>query len=190
MMERNASAITLRAACYGRPKHDGSTVSFRMLALFLIFLTPVLVNNHRAEAASDDYLKAIDAEGQRLEPLGQAKKEQEMLMRGAALAPAKESSKKKESHRARTKTVQKKSEQTAATPALAPASAIPASVSFQEFERSLSSNFPGSYALYSILSPPEKEAVFGEYQNAKTGATIRFLPAITKIIAYSSKGGK
>ncbi|MCR4348217.1 MAG: hypothetical protein NUV55_13605 [Sulfuricaulis sp.] len=190
MMGRNTLVVTLRTVCHGRPKHDEFTVFFQLLALFLLFLTFTLISHHRAEAASDDYLKAIDAEGQRLEPLGQAKKEQEILMRGAAPAPATESSKKKGSHRAKTKTVQKKSENTAATPAPAPASVIPASTSFQEFERSLSSNFPGSYALYSMLSTPEKEAVFGEYQNAKTGGTIRFLPAITKIIAYSSKRGK
>lgn len=186
MMGRNAPVVTLRAACHGRTKHDELTVFLRLLTLFLIFLTFALINSHRAEAASDDYLKAIDAEGQRLEPLGQAKKEQEILMRGAATAPVKESPKKKESHRTKTKTAQKKPEKPAVSPAPAPAPAAPASVSFQEFEHALSSNFPGSYALYSVLNAQEKEAVYTEYQNAKAGGTSRFLPVVTKIISITT----
>lgn len=125
-----------------------------------------------AANASDDYVKFIEAEGNRLEFLGQAKKEQEMLLRNVP-TPAKASPISK-----------------AATPkhaVKAPPAPPSASVTQQEFEKSLRESLPGSYKLYTLFEAHEKESVFREYENAKTEGTIRFLPAVTKILSLTSR---
>jgi len=132
-----------------------------------------------AQAAPDTYLDAINAEGDRLEVLGQAKKEHELLMRSA---PASKES-------AKSRTAQKK--QVKATPApvtsTAPASAsASSSVTNQEFEQALRKNFPGSYALYSLLDPKQQEAVFNEYEQSSSDGPARFLPVVTKIISFTT----
>jgi len=127
--------------------------------------------------AADSYLDAINAEGDRLEVLGQAKKEQELLMRGAP--PSKES--------AKSKTAQKK--QVKATPATAPSATsarAPGSATNQEFEQALRKNFPGSFALYSLLEPKQQEAVFNEYEQSSSEGPARFLPVVTKIISFTT----
>lgn len=152
------------------------------LFLLLILTTPW---SHRAHAASDDYLKAIDAEGNRLEFLGQAKKEQEMLMRDTP--QVKDGQKPRAAQK---KTVK-------AAPASVPSSspdfatsATRTAASRAEFEQALKKNFPGSFALYSLLEPQEKEAVFNEYENVKSEGAIRFLPAVSKIILFNSMANK
>ena len=133
----------------------------------------------RAQAA-DDYLKAIEAEGNDLEFLGQAKKEQEMLMRSTP-PRAKPAPKPKAAAPAPKPTAR------ASATAPAPSTSSTDSVTQPEFERALRGSFPGSYALYSLMEPKEKESVFREYKEADSEGTIRFLPAVTKIISLSGK---
>jgi hypothetical protein len=113
--------------------------------------------------AADDYLKAIEAEGNKLEYLGKARAEEQALRQQA---PA--------------------DKPVAAKPvAMAPAStASPASI--QAFEQSLRQQFPASYALYSLLEPKEREAVYAEYQKSRSEGLGRFLPVVSKIIAFSA----
>lgn len=159
-----------------------STVAAKALLPVFLLLILAVPFNRQACAASDDYLKAIDAEGNRLEFLGQAKKEHEMLMRSTS--PARDGQKPG--------TAQKKTARTtsAAVPAPSPDIASRTAVSRAEFEQALKKNFPGSFALYSLLEPQEKEAVFHEYENANSGGTIRFLPAVSKIISFNSMANK
>lgn len=133
----------------------------------------------RAHAA-DDYLKAIEAEGNQLEFLGQAKKEQEMLMRSTP-PRTKPTPKPKAAAPAPKQTAR------ASATAPAPSTASPDSVSQIEFEKALRKSFPGSYALYSLMEPKEKDSVFREFKEADSEGTIRFLPAVTKIISLSGK---
>ncbi len=135
----------------------------------------------RAHAA-DDYLKAIEAEGDQLEFLGQAKKEQEMLMRSTP-PRAKPAPKPK----AAAPVQAPKQTARASATAPAPSTSSPDSVTQPEFEKALRGSFPGSYALYSLMEPKEKESVFREYKEADREGTIRFLPAVTKIISLSGK---
>lgn len=142
---------------------------FPLLILATLLGYPVL-------AASDDYLKAIEAEGDRLEFLGQAKKEHEMLMRVAPQA----------------KVSQKPTAAQKKTAKAAPATDAATRTSSEraEFELALRKSFPGSFALYSLLEPQEKEAVFNEYERSNSEGTIRFLPAVTKIISFNSTANK
>ncbi len=135
----------------------------------------------RAHAA-DDYLKAIEAEGDQLEFLGQAKKEQEILMRSSP-------PRTKPTPKPKAAAPVHAPKQTARTSVTAPApsTASSESVSQLEFEKALRGSFPGSYALYSLMEPKEKESVFREYKEADSEGTIRFLPAVTKIISLSGK---
>ena len=155
-----------------------STISALTAALLGFSFTPG-AGISRAHAA-DDYLKAIEAEGNELEFLGQAKKEQELLMRSTT-PRSKQTPKPKAAAPAPKQTVR--------TSVTAPASstAAPDSVSQTEFEKALRGSFPGSYALYSLLEPKDKESVFREYREADSEGTIRFLPAVTKIISLSGK---
>lgn len=126
-------------------------------------------------AGKDGYLDAIEAEGNRLEFLGKAKKEQEMLLRHTQ-APASTLAKP----------------QAAIPPNSTPAPATTAgpAVTQVQFERVLKERLPGSFALYDLLEQREKEAVFREYASAKSEGTIRFLPAVNKIIALTSASNK
>ena len=155
-----------------------STISALTAALLGFSFTPG-AGISRAHAA-DDYLKAIEAEGNELEFLGQAKKEQELLMR---------STPPRSKPAPKPKAAAPAPKQTVRTSVTAPASstAAPDSVSQTEFEKALRGSFPGSYALYSLLEPKDKESVFREYREADSEGTIRFLPAVTKIISLSGK---
>lgn len=144
-----------------------------VLVLGLYSATDNGISPVRADS-SDDYLKAVEAEGDHLEFLGQARKEQEMLMRSAPRPVTASPRHKADAPK-----------QTAKAPP-ATASAPPVSVSQRDFEMSLREHFPGSYALYTILEPREREIVFREYANARTEGTIRFLPAVSRLIALSS----
>lgn len=130
--------------------------------------------------AADDYLKAIEAEGDQLEFLGQAKKEQEMLMRSTP-PRTKPTPKPKAAAPAPKQTAR------ASATAPAPFTASSDSVSQLDFEKALRGSFPGSYALYTLMDQKEKESVFREYKEADSEGTIRFLPAVTKIISLSGK---
>lgn len=154
------------------------TISVLTAALLGFNFTPG-AGISRAHAA-DDYLKAIEAEGNELEFLGQAKKEQELLMRSTP-PRAKPAPKPRAAAPAPKPAVK--------TSITSPASstAAPDSVSQTEFEKALRGSFPGSYALYSLLEPKDKESVFREYREADSEGTIRFLPAVTKIISLSGK---
>ncbi len=130
-------------------------------------------------AGKDSYVEAIEAEGNWLEFLGQAKKEQELLVRRTK-TPARVSPKPRSVSPAQTA-------KALSTPASA---ASASSVTQEQFEHLLRESFPGSYALYSMFEPRDKEAVYREYEDAKTQGTIRFLPAVNKIIALSSLSNK
>lgn len=127
----------------------------------LVFL---LVPASPAAVAGDPYLDAINAEGDRLETLGQAKKEEELLRRGAP--PANRTP----------------------GPALTarPASIAPGVKSAMDFENVLHENFPGSFALYAVLDSKEKESVFSEYQKSRSDGPGRFLPVVSKIITLTT----
>jgi hypothetical protein len=101
--------------------------------------------------AADDYLTAIEAEGNELEFLGQAKKEQEMLLRSAPAKP-----------RAAPKPKVSSPKQASVQTAKAPSAAPPDSMTQAEFEKVLRGKFTGSYALYAVLGQSEKESVFRE----------------------------
>lgn len=107
--------------------------------------------------ASDPYLAAINAEGNRMESLGRARQEQDALVR---------------QHRG-------------AAPA-ARSTAAATVTSQQQFEDMLRTNFPGSYALYSIMTPAEQQEVYGEFQKKDVEGTARFIPVVVKIIAITS----
>lgn len=155
-----------------------STISALTAALLGFSFTPG-AGISRAHAA-DDYLKAIEAEGNELEFLGQAKKEQELLMRSTP-PRSKPAPKPKAAAPAPKQTAR------ASATAPSPSTAASDSVSQMEFEKALRKSFPGSYALYSLMEPKEKESVFHEYKEADSEGTIRFLPAVTKIISLSGK---
>lgn len=159
-----------------------STILAKTLLPIFLLLILAAPWSQRVHAAPDDYLKAIDAEGNRLEFLGQAKKEQEMLM---SVAPrAKESQKPKVAQKKMAKAAP------ASVPTSPPDFASRTAASHAEFEQALKKNFPGSFALYSLLEPQEKEAIFREYDNANSEGTIRFLPAVSKIISFNSMANK
>lgn len=136
-----------------------------------------------AQAAQDAYLDAINAEGDRLEVLGQAKKEQELLMRSAP--PSKESTKSKTAQKRQVKATPAPALSAAPTPSKATTSAS-SSVTNQEFEQALRKNFPGSFALYSLLEPKQQEAVFNEYEQSSSEGPARFLPVVTRIISFTT----
>ncbi len=117
---------------------------------------------------SNDYLKAINEEGSRLESLGKAREERAKLeKRMAKAAPA------------------------AKPPAKAPEKALAAAAQPAEdrgaFERRLQTEFPGSYALYSMLATDEKSQIFDEYQKSNAEGASRFFPVVNKIIAMSTR---
>lgn len=128
-------------------------------------------------ASQDDYTAAIEAEGNRLEYLGKAKREHEMLMRQTPTAGA---------PKRNAPSPHPTASKLPAPPAASAAATTP--VTKSQFESALHERLPGSYALYEMLEPAERDAVFREYENAGTEGTIRFLPAVNKIIALSSKG--
>lgn len=115
-------------------------------------------------ASPDPYLAAINAEGNQLESLGRAKQEQDTLMRQHQAPAAK-----------------------AATAAPVRRAAVPAAVTTQQqFEDTLRKNFPGSYALYSIMNSEEQGEVYAEFQKKDVEGSARFIPVVVKIIAITS----
>jgi len=113
-------------------------------------------------AGPDPYLSAINAEGNRLESLGKAKQEQETLLRL-------ESAEKK---------------QAKPVPPAKPAAGTTVSAKF--FEDELQRSFPGSYALYSLMDPSEKQQVLAEYQQKYSEGAGRYIPVIKKIIVITN----
>lgn len=110
----------------------------------------------------DDYTREIMAEGSRLETLGEAHREREILEKSMAKSrPA------------------PKPEKAAVT--VAPKETDAA------FEANLRATFPASFALYSLLTPEEKTAVRAEYDQSTSPGAARFHPVVSKIIAFSTK---
>jgi hypothetical protein len=146
------------------PVHNGrSTGSSRpghtravLLVTAILSVAPLPV------PAADDYLKAIEAEGNKLEYLGKAREEEQALRQQIPVAK----------------------------PMAKPASTAPVSATtpatMQAFEQSLRQQFPASYALYSLLDPKDREAVYTEYQKSRSEGLARFLPVVSKIIAFSA----
>ena len=126
-----------------------------------------------AAGAPDPYLQALDAEGDLLESLGKAKQEQETLMRQVAAEKAPASSRTAPAPVARS----------------VPASSAP-TLNMQGFESTLRQNFPGSYALYSLMDQSEKDLVYAEYQKKKGEGNARFIPVVMKIIAVTNASSK
>lgn len=126
------------------------------IAATVLILGALPLCGHAAKGA-DPYLQAINAEGDRLESLGKARQEEEQLRRQV----------------------------TVAKPA-APKAAVAAPVTQQQFEGELRSSFPGSFALYSLMSADEKQVVFSEYQKKNAEGSARFIPAVVKIISITN----
>jgi hypothetical protein len=133
------------------------------LAVLVILLAPPPV------VAGDPYLDAINAEGDRLETLGQAKKEEELLRREAPAAAA--------TNRTPGPALAARTKGTGAAPGVKSA---------MDFENVLHENFPGSYALYAVLDNSEKESVFNEYQKSRSDGPGRFLPVVSRIITLTT----
>lgn len=131
-------------------------------ALFAV-LAFVGAIDSRCAYAANDYLKAIEAEGNQLEPLGIARKEEEALRRQQDAAAK------------------------LATPK--PAASAPRAGADEQraFEDELRRAYPGSFALYVSMTPKDKQAVYAEYRNSRYQGVTRFLPVITKIISISAQ---
>lgn len=71
-------------------------------------------------------------------------------------------------------------------PVAQPAAAKPAATDQAAFERELNTEFPASYALYSLMSPDERAKVYAEYQQSRTRGAARFFPVLNRIIALST----
>lgn len=113
--------------------------------------------------AADDYLSAIEAEGNRIEFLGKARQEEEAVRR---------------------------LQQSSATPAPASPATVPATTaptSMRRFEEELRAQFPGSFALYSLMDQKERELVYAEFGKSKVSGAARFLPVVSKIIAITTQ---
>jgi len=114
-----------------------------------------------AAKGNDPYLQAINTEGNRLESLGKAQKEREQLERLQSV----------------------KKNESATAPAM---NATATSTNIQGFETALRDNFPGSFALYSLMTSAEKGQVYSEYQKKKSDGIARFIPVVMKIIAITN----
>lgn len=115
-----------------------------------------------AANAADDYLSAIEAEGNRIEFLGKARQEEEAVRR-----------------------LQQSNAPVAAPAAAAQAKAAPASM--RGFEEELRAQFPGSFALYSLMDQKEREMVYAEFGKSKATGAARFLPVVSKIIGITTQ---
>jgi hypothetical protein len=129
---------------------------------YALALCMTLLAGSRAYAA-DDYLSAIEAEGNRIEFLGKARQEEETVRRlqQTNAAPA------------------------STTPSTAQAKLAPASMS--GFEDQLRAQFPGSFALYSLMDTKERELVYAEFGKSKSTGAARFLPVVSKIIGITTQ---
>lgn len=124
-------------------------------------------------APADDYTREIMAEGGRLETLGQAQREREKLEKSMAKS------------RPAPSTARKAAAAPAPTPA--PAAAPAPKESQAAFETKLREAFPASFALYSLLTPEEKNTVRAEYDQTDSPGAARFHPVVSKIISLSTK---
>lgn len=122
---------------------------FPAVALLALFAAPPV-------QAGDAYLDGLKAESSKLEQMGRARKEQEMLERQAH-EPARA--------------------------AAAPVKPEPAPVGFVEFEKGLQ-NYPAGAGLYEKLDKKARQAVFAEYLKAD-GQNRRYSAAIKKTIELS-----
>lgn len=116
-----------------------------------------------AAHGADDYLSAIEAEGNRIEFLGKARQEEEAVRR------------LQQSQAARASTV----------PAANQAPVAPSSM--RGFEDQLRAEFPGSFALYSLMDAKERETVYAEFGKSKSTGAARFLPVVSKIIVITTQ---
>lgn len=119
-------------------------------------------------AAADDYVSAVTTEGERLETLGKARLEEERL--------------RQRIERSR----QSPPPPTATAAAKAPAQASVTPYTRAQFEQELLKEFPYSYALYVGLSENEKNEVYEEFRKGRDVGAARFLPALKKLIGFSS----
>jgi|GEM_PF-2903785 len=124
-------------------------------------------------APADDYTREIMAEGSRLETLGQAQREREKLEKSMAKS------------RPAPSTARKAAAAPAPTPV--PAAAPAPKESQAAFETKLREAFPASFALYSLLTPEEKNTVRAEYDQTDSPGAARFHPVVSKIISLSTK---
>lgn len=133
----------------------------KKLAAFYLAAALLAVFLGQPAWAGDPYLDGLKAESSKLEQMGRARKEQEMLERQAA-AP--------EPARSAPKPVER------STQGLA------------EFEKGLR-GYPAGFGLYEKLDKKGKEAVFAEYLKAD-GANRRYSAAIKKTIELSLQSGQ
>lgn len=113
--------------------------------------------------ATDDYLSAIEAEGNRIEFLGKARQEEAAVRR----------------------LQQSNAAPTSIAFATAPTTATPSSM--HSFEEELRAQFPGSFALYSLMDQKEREMVYAEFGKSKSTGVARFLPVVSKIISITTQ---
>lgn len=126
-----------------------------------VLLGSLFILTAHAAKGDDPYLQAINTEGNRLESLGKAQKEREQLERLQSV----------------------KKNETATAPGTN-ATATPTNI--QGFETALRNNFPGSFALYSLMNTTEKGQVYAEYQKKKSDGIARFIPVVMKIITITN----
>jgi hypothetical protein len=134
--------------------------------LWTLIWTSLLVVQPLPVKAADDYLRAITAEGERLETLGKARREEQALQQRI-----------ERQRRAAPATNQGETKDRSPT----------AEVTRAQFEQMLRREFPYSYALYVLLSEKEKEAVYAEYRKAGEEGVGRFLPVLRQIVRFSSE---
>jgi hypothetical protein len=121
--------------------------------LVSVVLGALLLGASYTAPAADDYLSAINEEGNRLESLGKARRERELL------------------------------QQRASQPS--PVKAVAADQA--QFERELNTEFPASFALYSMMSADDRMTVYTAYQQSRAGGAARFFPVLNRIIALSTQ---
>lgn len=132
----------------------------------LILAALLLASGYASFAAgADDYISAVTAEGERLETLGKARREEERLRQ----------------------TIERRRQSPPpAAAAKAPAQDLPTTPTRAQFEQELRREFPYSYALYVLLTEKEKDEVYGEFLKGRDGGAAWFLPALKKIVGFSA----
>ena len=131
-------------------------------ARYAFALCTTLLFGSGAQAA-DDYLSAIEAEGNRIEFLGKARQEEAAVRRlqQSNAAPA------------------------STSPSTGLATTTPTSM--RGFEEELRAQFPGSFALYSLMDQKEREMVYAEFGKSKSTRAARFQPVKSKIIGITTQ---
>ncbi len=118
--------------------------------------------------ATDDYLHAIMAEGERLEMLGKARQEEAQLQQRIE----------------RSRKLPPPAAAAGASKTLAHDTPTPSSRA--QFEQKLLEEFPYSYSLYVRLTEQEKDEVYGAFRKGQNDGSARFLLALKKIIVFST----